>query len=43
MFGDLAHNKKNMVYNYRYKMPESLRTLCSQLAADISQMSNKFA
>ena len=41
MFGDIDRNKNNMVYNYRYKMQESLRTLCGQFVADISLMNGE--
>jgi len=43
IFDDLDRNKNNMVYNYRYKMQESLRTLCGEFAADISQMSGELS
>ena len=39
--GNLHRNKNNMVYNYGYKMQESLRTLCGELVADILQMSTE--
>jgi len=35
---DLQLNINNMIYNYRYKMQESLRTLCSQMNTDIINM-----
>lgn len=41
MFDDLARNKTNMVYNYRYKMQESLRILCGMFSADIFRMSTE--
>lgn len=39
--GDLDRNKNNLIYNYRYKMQESLRMLCGQFAADISLMGDE--
>ena len=36
---DLQRNKTNMLYNYGYKMQESLRLLYHQFAADISALS----
>lgn len=41
MIGDIDRNKNNMIYNYRYKMQESLRTLCGQLAADIASLNSE--
>ncbi|NMD42817.1 MAG: hypothetical protein GYA86_05865 [Firmicutes bacterium] len=41
MVGDLDRNKNNMIYNYRYKMQESLRVLCGQFTADISSMNRE--
>jgi len=41
MFDVLDRNRNNMVYNYRYKMQESLRMLCSELDTDISEMSKE--
>lgn len=38
---DLDKNKNGILYNYRYKMHESLRTLCAEFALDISQMSDE--
>lgn len=38
---DLNKNKTGIVYNYRYKMRESLRPLCAEFAADISKMSDE--
>ncbi len=38
---DLELNKNNILYNYRYKMQESLRTLCRQFAEDITKMSSE--
>ncbi len=32
---DLLPNKNNMVYDYRYKMQESLRTLCAGFRSDV--------
>ena len=39
MLSDLIRNKNNMVYNYGYKMQESLRMLCGEFGAEISRMS----
>ena len=36
---DIQLNKTNMLYNYRYKMQESLRVLCRQFSADVLAMS----
>lgn len=36
---DLVKNVAGIVYNYRYKIHESLRTLCIKFATDISHMS----
>lgn len=36
---DLGKNKTGIVYNYRYKMQESLRALCATFANDIVKMS----
>ena len=41
MAGDLERSKNNMVYNYGYKMQESLRTMCGELAAEISRMNSE--
>jgi uncharacterized protein YPO0396 len=38
---DLHKNKTRILYNYRYKMQESLRTLSAEFAADICQMSDE--
>ena len=38
MTKDLELIKNNMLYNYRYKMQESLRKLCTEFATDISGM-----
>lgn len=38
LFDDIASNKNNMVYNYNYKIRESLRAMNGELAADIAQM-----
>ena len=35
---DIKLNKTNMLYNYRYKMRESLRLLCKRFSADILAM-----
>lgn len=43
IFGDFDRNMTNMVYNYSYKMQESLRILCSEFANDISQMSGELS
>lgn len=37
-FTDIERNQNNMLYNYRYKMQESLRSLCSELIKDNSRM-----
>ncbi len=36
---DLELNKNNILYNYRYKMQESLRPLCREFSEDITKMS----
>ena len=41
MHGDIDRNKNNMVYNYGYKMQESLRTLCNEFDVDISNISSE--
>lgn len=38
---DLDKNKTGIVYNYRYKMQESLRTLCGEFSADIREMNSE--
>ena len=38
---DIEKNKNNMLYNYRYKMKESLRGLCRELSASIGDMSGE--
>ena len=40
MIGDIARNKNNMLYNYRYKMQESLRVLYYFCDILIRQKSN---
>lgn len=39
--GDLYKNKTGMLYNYRYKMQESLRLLSAEFLADISRMNEE--
>jgi small GTP-binding protein len=36
--GDIERNRNNMLYNYSYKMQESLRLLCREFAGDISEV-----
>lgn len=38
---DIEKNKNNMLYNYRYKMKESLRGLCRELSERIEEMSGE--
>jgi len=38
---DLDENITGIIYNYRYKMRESLRTLCREFSADINKMSSE--
>ena len=38
---DVDRNKNIMLYNYRYKMQESLRSLCRILSGEISAMSHE--
>ena len=38
---DIYCNKTNMLYNYRYKMQESLRVLCREFGEDIAAMTNE--
>lgn len=38
---DVELNKNNMLYNYRYKIQESLRTLCSEFSDDIAGMNSE--
>jgi small GTP-binding protein len=41
MRDDIERNKANMLYNYRYKMQESLRSFCQQFSDDISAMTTE--
>jgi tRNA U34 5-carboxymethylaminomethyl modifying GTPase MnmE/TrmE len=38
---DLERNKNNMLYNYRYKVQESLRTLYGEFSSDIAEMNSE--
>lgn len=38
---DVELNKNNMLYNYRYKMQESLRTLYSEFSDNITEMNSE--
>ncbi len=40
---DVDRNMNNMLYNYRYKMQESLRTLCGELAEKLKNIANDLA
>ncbi len=40
---DLQANINNMVYNYRYKMQESIRTLCTDFIADVSAIQSELS
>ena len=38
---DIEKNKNNMLYNYRYKMKESLRVLCFELSGKVESMAQE--
>lgn len=38
---DIGKNKNNMLYNYKYKMQESLRVLCMEMVKEICKMESE--